>query len=423
MREKQNHKDQACRIVLVEKTDRLYRNIKDWVTLDDLDLEIHLVKENVILSEDARSSDKFMHGIRVLMAKNYIDNLSEEVKKGKNEKAEQGIYPSTAPIGYQNVKRDDKRVIEPDPVTGPIVRRLFQWYVTGNYSLEEITQKAYEEGLRYKKSKNKIHKGSIHRLLKNPIYYGDFIFNGTQYHGTHEPLISKDLFDRVQDMLYEKSQRRSRKQQYDWAFQGMLTCGHCGCALTAEIKKQRYVYYHCTGNRGKCPEKYVREEEIARQFSEALGAIQLDEDVLEGVVKALKESHQDEQAYHNEQIALLQRQYTTLQNRLKEMYIDKLDRRITQEFYDQQSMEWRSEQGKILEKIEQHQNADRSYMDEGIKLLELSQKAVKLYDKQPMREKRKILRFVCSNSVWKDGRLFPGYRQPFEILAVTNREY
>src|SRR6266567_1012397 len=65
------------RILLVEKTDRLYRNLKDWVTLDDLDLEIHLVKENVILTHDSRSSEKFMHGIRVLMAKNYIDNLSD----------------------------------------------------------------------------------------------------------------------------------------------------------------------------------------------------------------------------------------------------------------------------------------------------------------------------------------------------------
>ena len=83
--------------MLVEKTDRLYRNLKDWVTLDDLDLEIHFVKENVILSHDSRSSEKFIHGIKVLMAKNYIDNLSEETKKGMLEKAEQGIYPTVAP--------------------------------------------------------------------------------------------------------------------------------------------------------------------------------------------------------------------------------------------------------------------------------------------------------------------------------------
>jgi hypothetical protein len=64
--------------------------------------------------------------------------------------------------------------------------------------------------------------------------------------------------------------------KHDWAFQGILSCGHCGCALVAELKKQQYVYYHCTGKRGKCPEKYAREEDIAEQFGNAIKAIQLD---------------------------------------------------------------------------------------------------------------------------------------------------
>jgi len=83
------HRD--CRVVLVEKTDRLYRNLKDHVTLDEADLEIHFVKQNFILTKESRSSDKFMHGLNVLMAKNYIDNLSEEVKKGVRTKAGQGL--------------------------------------------------------------------------------------------------------------------------------------------------------------------------------------------------------------------------------------------------------------------------------------------------------------------------------------------
>src|SRR5438874_1910112 len=108
--------EHACRIVLVEKTDRLYRNLKDWVTLDDLDLEIHFVKENVIFSRDSRSSEKFIHGIKVLMAKNYVDNLSEETRKGMLEKAEQGIWPSFAPLGYRNATGPDgKKFIEPAP--------------------------------------------------------------------------------------------------------------------------------------------------------------------------------------------------------------------------------------------------------------------------------------------------------------------
>src|SRR4029453_5023990 len=88
----------ACRTMLVEKTDRLYRNIKDWITVDELDLVVHFVKENAVVSKESRSSDKFLHGIKVLMAKNYVDNLSEEVKKGLREKAEQGHWPTVAPV-------------------------------------------------------------------------------------------------------------------------------------------------------------------------------------------------------------------------------------------------------------------------------------------------------------------------------------
>ena len=86
-------RNRSCHALLVEKTDRLYRNLKDWVSIDELELEIHFVKENLVLSHSSRSAEKFMHGIKVLMAKNYIDNLSEEARKGMQEKAEQGTWP------------------------------------------------------------------------------------------------------------------------------------------------------------------------------------------------------------------------------------------------------------------------------------------------------------------------------------------
>jgi site-specific DNA recombinase len=99
--------------------------------------------------------------------------------------------------------------------------------------------------------------------------------------------------------LSDKGHCRRRPHTHEWAFQGLVFCGHCGCALTAEIKKGRYVYYHCTSYKGKCPEKYVREEEMARQFGEALRLIRMDKGVLEWVVMALKESHGDEKQYHD----------------------------------------------------------------------------------------------------------------------------
>jgi site-specific DNA recombinase len=117
----------------VEKTDRLYRNFKDYVTLDEIEgLEIHFVKEGKVISRDSQSNEKFVHGINVLMAKRYIDNLSEKTRKGMTEKANQGIWPSFAPLGYKNVDGPKgKRVIIPDEKFAPMVRRLFELCATG----------------------------------------------------------------------------------------------------------------------------------------------------------------------------------------------------------------------------------------------------------------------------------------------------
>ena len=100
------------RVLLCEKTDRLYRNFKDYVTIDDLDLEIHLVKEGEILSKDSKSNQKLNHGFKLLMAKNYIDNLSEETKKGMAEKVEEGGFPHLAPFGYVNDRVNKTIVID-----------------------------------------------------------------------------------------------------------------------------------------------------------------------------------------------------------------------------------------------------------------------------------------------------------------------
>ena len=179
-------KSASCRVLLVEKTDRLYRNLKDWVTLDELDLELHFVKEGVVLSRDSRSSEKFIHGIKVLVSKNYIDNLSEETRKGMLEKAEQGVWPSYAPLGYRNVVGSDgKHVIEPDPEVAPTISRLFEWYATGNYSGRELTKMAQANGLVFRKSKDSVPPATIFKILRNRVYTGDLDRKSTRLNSSH----------------------------------------------------------------------------------------------------------------------------------------------------------------------------------------------------------------------------------------------
>lgn len=98
-----------------------------------------------VISKASRSSEKFMHGIKVLMAKNYVDNLSEEVKRGLREKAEQGYWPTVAPVGYVNNR--ETHHIEPDPVRGPLVAKVFELCASGDYSLSALRRKAREIGL------------------------------------------------------------------------------------------------------------------------------------------------------------------------------------------------------------------------------------------------------------------------------------
>ncbi|HNH49149.1 MAG TPA: hypothetical protein PKY30_19040, partial [Myxococcota bacterium] len=118
------------------------------VTLEDLGYELHFVKEGGVMTPDSRSSDKFMHGIRVMVAKNYVDVLSEEARKGMLEKARQGIWPARAPYGYRNVLRGDgKKVVEVDPVLGPKVKALFEEYATGQFSLKVVAKRARNNGL------------------------------------------------------------------------------------------------------------------------------------------------------------------------------------------------------------------------------------------------------------------------------------
>jgi site-specific DNA recombinase len=207
--------------------------------------------------------------------------------------------------------------------------------------------------------------------------------------------------------------------KHDFAFSGLIACGHCGCSLVGEIKKGRYVYYHCTGYKGRCQEPYTREEVLEGQFADLLKALTFDEEILTWVTDALRESHRDEKRFHDDAVSRLQAEYTRLQHRIDAMFVDKLDGRVNAEFCDQKATEWRSGQDTLLRQIHEHQDANQSYLEDGVRLLELARRAHELFLKQPPREKRRLLNFVLSNCTWKNGQLTATYRQPFDLLAVS----
>jgi site-specific DNA recombinase len=139
------------------------------VTIDELDLTLIFVKEGSVLNKDSRSHEKFIHGIKVLMAKNYIDNLSEETKKGMLEKAEEGEFPAYAPLGYLHDKPN--KTIEIDPERAPIIRQMFEQYATGKFSIRRLEVQAARQGLTTQKD-HPVARSSVAQILKNPFLYG-----------------------------------------------------------------------------------------------------------------------------------------------------------------------------------------------------------------------------------------------------------
>ena len=405
-------------IILVEKTDRLYRNIKDWVTVADLGLEVHLVKEGVILSDDSRSSEKFMHGIRVLMAKNYIDNLSEEVRKGMREKAEQGHWPTVAHVGYRN--NPDTRRIEVDPERGPLVAKLFEWYGRGDVSLKELTHRAFSSGLIHPRSGRRMTKSEIHRILHNPIYAGEFDWNGLRYRGVHEPLISREVFDAVQEVFTIGNRPRYTKHRH--AFAGLIRCALCGCAMTAELKKNRYIYYHCTGFRGRCGNSYVREEELSRLFGEAVRRVEVEADVADWIAQALRDSQADKERFHGTAVLQLQQRCLAIQRRLDRAYDDRLADKITADLWERKSLEWETELQAVRREIGRHERASHDYVVTGLKILELAKDAPRLFAAQDPDQQARLLRTLVSNCSFDRGSLSVTYIKPFDLLVEGNEK-
>ncbi|MGA7414548.1 MAG: recombinase family protein [Bryobacteraceae bacterium] len=411
----------TCRTILVEKTDRLYRNPKDWVTLDGLDPEIHFVKENFIYSRNSPSSEKLMHGMKVLMAKNYIDNLSEETRKGMLEKARSGFYPSFAPVGYLNADgAGSKRVIIPDPDSAPVITELFQRFATGRCSLKALAKELNYEGVRLRGQK--LYSSGVHQILRKRLYTGDFDWDGTTYAGTHEPLVTRESWQRVQDLLNARAANKTRKVKHDFAYTGLVHCGHCGCLMVGELKKGKYAYFHCTGNRGKCPEPYTRQEILTREFANVLQELVIPQPILDWLGEAVLASDRTEQAARAQTIRTLQARHDQIKARIERMYLDKLDGQVTQEFFDKQSATWRTEQDRLQRKIQDIQKATPAPVDQAVDMLRLTSQASELFLQQPAAEQRRLLQVVVEKAAWQDGALRTTLFEPFQILRHSNQE-
>ena len=223
---------------------------------------------------DPTPQGKFMLSIAFGQSKYYVDNLSENVHRGLRQKLRNGTWPGRAPLGYINDL--ETKTIAPDKDRVAFVRKTFELYASGNYSLAELRRTMNGVGLIGGRQRGALSVSNYQYVLQNPIYYGLMRFRGELYEGKHKPLITKALFDLCQEMLKRKSkpQTKKGKTMKPFVYRGAFRCASCGCFITTETQKG-HNYLHCTKRKQPCSEPFVREEEVDRQVRDLLKGVSL----------------------------------------------------------------------------------------------------------------------------------------------------
>lgn len=408
--------------ILVEKTDRLYRNPFDYGLIDENKFEIHFVKEHEILGENASSHQKFVHGLKVLMAKNFIDNLREETKKGLRERAAEGLFPNRAPYGYKNVRNErGKSVIEINEETAPFIKRAFEIYSRGDISIRDTATQLLNEGFSYRPYSPRITPGALEDMLKNPFYTGVFRYNGAIMQGVHTPLISNHLFEQVQHAFKKDNKPLYRKHEF--LLGNFFTCGDCGCSIVAEIKKEKYIYYHCTWAYGndKCSNhKYYNEQDLLKQLGEAVKAIQIDKNFRKVIYDTIVEINKQEQDFQIANLERLNREAEKVRKEIHMIYQDKLDGNLSTEQWQEENDLRQRRLITIKNRIEAFDETNKKFMDEVNATLELLEDLYSKYLQVSDEMKVKLLKTLLSNCTLKDGKVSYTYKKPFCYIAETD---
>lgn len=418
------------KIVVCEKVDRITRNFRDAVKLDDWlnedeTRQIHFVKQNLIVHKNAKSNEKFMWDIYLAMARQYTNNLSEETKKGMNEKAAQGWYPGNHKRGYKTAGELGHKIwmINKESTDAKFIEIAFILYDSGNYTLRTSAKELHNQG--WKVNGKQISISELHILLSDPFYCGEFLWKGKLYkHGKHEPLISKELFYRVQDRL-KRSLKAGKYRKHNYLFGlGVTVCGECGRTVTWETQKG-HVYGHCTQHNTNCTQnKYISEKTVEKQLETIFDGLQVtNARLLEWIRKALKESHQDESDFHENIVKDLDRQYLVAKKKLDTVYEDKVEGLITKDKYLEKKAEYEKYIEDILSAKEKHARANINYIELGSNIFEIAQNGRRVYAKlKLMNEKRDLLNFVFSNLKIRDGKVIPSYHNGFEVVASRAKD-
>ena len=273
--------------ILTWAPDRLSRNAGDLGELVDLMDQKKLLEIRTYGQKFTDSpNEKFLLMILGSQAKLENDNRGINVQRGLRTRVEMGLWPGMSPTGYENDKNVDKKChINVDPQRAPIVRQMFEKIGHDGWSGRKLySWLKYDINFKTKNGIN-LSLSNIYRILNNSFYYGEFEYprkSNNWYKGQHTPLISKELFDQVQEKITQGQKLKSNNKEF--IFVKLITCGHCGSGLTADEKFKklkdgtvsRYVYYGCTRSKDiNCKAGYIKEEELLNQMAEIIDKVDL----------------------------------------------------------------------------------------------------------------------------------------------------
>ena len=304
--------------IIVNCVDRLQRSYKDTPALDELrragKIEVHFLKENLILRKDSTGMEIMFWNMSVLMANSYVLSLADNVKRSMHFLWERGHWTSQAPLGYLNVRNSDgKADVVFDPNRAKLIKRLFEEYAKGYMSLQGMVEYAAGIGLT-RRNGGKLQRSEINNILHNPFYFGLMTVNDKVYPHVHGTIIDKELFDLVQDTLTGK-RRVPNKQPYGskpFALRGIVRCA-CGCLMSPEIKKGKYVYLKCSHAKGHCEQRPINENLIMEQIEkEVIGKLSIPDEIMDDLQNKVKKALESE----NEQAILTKRR---LDSQIKEL--------------------------------------------------------------------------------------------------------
>lgn len=224
---------------------------------------------------------------------------------------------------------------------------------------------------------------------------------------------------------FKKDGKPDTRCGHTFLYKGFMKCAECGCAITSEIKKNKWIYYHCTGNSPQpCSQKkeYIKQEEIDLQVDEAIKRVVIDEKLADYINSLLEESYKDMQIDTQNKYNYLTteiKKINTRKDKLLDMY---MDGDIEKEVWTKKNQEIEEQKALLENQLKSMKQSKEKLIDNGKNIIECSKQAYNLYKNQSTEEKRKLLEVMFEKITIKDRKIEYTYKKPFCYFAKCNLE-